>query len=93
MAKFLLHEREKDHYLFILGGKTLVVSFGGECQRYIPDEFKHNIVTKPLEYQGDHEEADTLIAFHVFNIKEREIIIRASDKEVLIIFIGFLGRK
>ena len=70
-----------------------MVSFGGQCQRYMPDESNHITVTKPTEYQGDHEEADTLIAFHVANITERNVIIRATDTDVLIILIGLLGRQ
>ncbi|KAG1676316.1 hypothetical protein GQR58_014353 [Nymphon striatum] len=42
--------------------------------------------------QGDHEEADSLIAFHVANITAGSIIVRAADTDVLIL-IGTLGQQ
>ena len=38
LGKFLLQEWKKDHYWSIYKGKTVVVSYGGECFQYIPDE-------------------------------------------------------
>jgi len=93
LAKFLLKEWGKDHYWYIFGGKTLVASYGGECFQYIPDELQHVKVTRPPHLQGDHEEADTLIAFHVANITAGSIIVRASDTDVLVILIGALGQQ
>ena len=68
-----------------------MVSFGGHCQRYSPDERHQITITTPPEYQGDHEEADTLIAFHVATLRDQNIVIRATDIDVLVILIGFLG--
>ena len=93
LARFLLREWGKDNYWSFLSGKTLFASYGGECIQYVPDELQHINVSKPPHLQGDHEEADTLIAFHVANITESDIVIRASDTDVLVILIGALGQK
>ena len=91
LGKFLMNEWGKDHYHHIFKGKTVFVSHGGECQQYIPDDVQHITVTKPANLQGNHEEADTLIAFHVANITASHIVVRASDTDVLVILIGALG--
>ena len=93
LGKFLLREWEKDHHWNILEGKTPVASFGGKCYQYVPDNFNHITVTQPEHLQADHEEADTLIAFHIANISANNIIVRASDTDVLVILIGLLGKQ
>lgn len=50
-------------------------------------------VTRPAHLQGDHEEADTLIAFHAANITAGHVIVRASDTDVLVILIGAVGQQ
>ena len=91
-GKFLLREWKKDHYWHLLEGKILVASFGGECYQYVPDDSQTIEVSMPEHLQGDHEEADTLIAFHMANITARNITVRASDTDVLVILIGSIGR-
>lgn len=94
LGKFLLQEWGKDCNWSIFGRKTLVASHGGECFRFVPDEQQQTVsVSKPAYLQGDHEEADTLIAFHVAKITASHIIIRASDTDVLVILIGALGQQ
>ena len=94
LGKFLLHEWSKDHYYNIFGGKTVIISHGGECYQYIPDDQQEKIsVTKPPHLQGDHEEADTLIAFHAANITAKHTIVRASDTDVIVILIGAVGQQ
>ncbi|KAK3895072.1 hypothetical protein Pcinc_001168 [Petrolisthes cinctipes] len=91
-GKFMLHEWGKEHYCNIFGGKTGIVSYGGDCYQYIPDDQLQMIsVTKPAHLQGDHEEADTLIAFHAATITAGHIIVRASDTDMLVILIGAIG--
>ena len=53
----------------------------------------HIAVTSPVHLQDDHEEADTLIAFYVANNTADNVMVRASDTEVLIILIGTLGQQ
>ena len=90
-AKFLIKEWSEDHYHHLFGGKTLIVSYGGDCYQYKSTE-NQIIVTQPDYLQGDHEEADTLIAFHINNISSQNIMVRASDSDVLVILIGVLGQ-
>ena len=45
------------------------------------------------DLQANHEEADTLTAFHLENTSGNRIILRASDTDVLIILIGVLGNQ
>ena len=70
----------------------MIASYGGECFQFTPDDEQHILTSKPPYLQGDHEEADTLIAFHVGNINSN-VIVRASDTDVLVILIGALGRQ
>lgn len=92
LSKFLLQEWKKDHYNNIIRGKILFVSYGGECYQFFQDENEHIIVTKPHYLQGDHEEADTLVTFHAANVTG-DIIVRASDTDILVILIAALGRR
>ena len=80
----------ENNYWNFLAGKTLFVSYGGECLQYVPDELQSITVSKPPHLLGEH---DTLIAFHVANITEKDILVRASDTDVLVILIGALGQK
>lgn len=93
LSMFLLHEWENDHYLKVLAGKTLFASYGGKCHQYVPDHERQSItVEEPTYLQGHHEEADTLIAFHVANITG-DVVVRASDTDVLVILIGALDNQ
>lgn len=70
----------------------MYASYGGECFQYAADENQRVIATQPQYLQGDHEEADTLIVFHFANITG-DVIVRASDTDVLVILIGALGQQ
>ncbi|KAG1710383.1 hypothetical protein GQR58_002668 [Nymphon striatum] len=77
-----------------IGVNKSIASHGGECFQYVPEELHHVIsVTEPPHLQGNHEEADTLIAFHVANITASHTIVRASDTDVLVILIDALGQQ
>lgn len=94
LAKFLLKEWHKSHYLHILNGKQLFASHGGECFQYEQNEtFEGICVTIPEYLQGDHEEADTLIAFHIANLTSNNVMVRASDTDIIVILIGLLGQQ
>ena len=94
LGRFLIKEWGKSHYHNILDGRTLYASYGGDCTQYVPDENEVSIlVNKPAHLQGDHEEADTLIAFHLVNTSTSNVIIRASDTDVLVILVGILGNQ
>ncbi len=93
LAKFVMKEWQKNHYFNIFNGKTLVASYGGDCLQYDPDENESICVTSPVQLQADHEEADTLVAFHATNVSSSTVIVRASDTDVLVILIGILGQQ
>jgi hypothetical protein len=92
-AQFLLKEWKKGNYWNIFGGTTVIASHGGECYQYIPNELHEINVICPLHLQGNHEEADTLIAFHIANITADNVIVRASDTDILVILIGVIGQE
>ena len=50
-----------------------------------------NTVQHPESYQGVHEEADSLIAFHLSQSKGN-IMVRGTDTDILIILLGMLGK-
>ena len=45
------------------------------------------IVEEPADFQGQHEEADTLIPFHTFKINGK-VVIRSSDTDVVVILVA-----
>ena len=65
LGQFLVKEWQQDYYWNIYQGKILFASYGGNCFQYVPNESKQVTIIRPTQLQGEHEEADTLIAFHV----------------------------
>ena len=47
---------------------------------------------RPSNLQSAHEEADTLIAFHVKKIYGGNVLVRSSDTNVLILLLGLVSR-
>ena len=91
ISKFLLREWQKDHYYCLFSEKVLYASHGGECFKFVANNAQQSVtVTKPSFLQGHHEEADTMIVFHIAQTSH-DVIVRASDTDVLIILIGYLG--
>ena len=92
LALFLMEEWKKDHYSGVIGPKRVVVSHGGSCINLSTVEDGSKVTTEePEVLQGVHEEADTLIAFHASKV-QGNIVVRASDTDVLVILIGMMGR-
>jgi len=92
LAQFFQREWQRDHYGSILAKKTLIVSHGGSCVRLSFCSIQQKmLVDTPDHLQGSHEEADTLLAFHASCIRGN-VVVRASDTDVLIILLGMLGR-
>ena len=94
-SKFLLNEWQNAQYYNILEEKILFVSYGGKCFQYQGNGEQSGSITttSPSHLQGNHEEADTLIAFHIAQMAGRNIMVRASDTDVLVIRIGALGQQ
>ena len=91
LAIFLLKEWQKDQYGIILGKKRLVVSHGGNCVHLsYSNNNEKMVVGHPEQLQGNHEEADTLIAFHAVNATGN-VVVRTSDTDALVILLGMIG--
>ena len=91
LARFLLKEWQQDKYAPLLANKVLLVSYGGSCVRMAANDDLKMIVEHPAIFQSTHEEADTLVAFHASRV-QGNVIIRASDTDILVILLGMLGQ-
>lgn len=87
LAKFLLKEYRKEHYAPIIDKKVIYVSHGGRCLRLDNNSMGMLRTSEPAEYQANHEEADTLIGYHVYQLHGR-MLVRSSDTDVLVILLG-----
>ena len=87
LARFILDEIQKEHYAPIIRNKTVYVSHGGTCIKRRVNAMGMLLVDKPEEFQGVHEEADTLMAFHAHRLGGK-IMVRSSDTDVLVILAG-----
>ena len=90
-GRFIMEEWAKPHYGTIIGDKVIYVSYGGMCMRYMnmvetgKSQYK---VDYPPMFQGKHEEADTLIAFHCNLVGNGKITVRSSDTDVIVILLN-----
>lgn len=76
-----------------VGDKVAYISHGRSCIRLQTEADGNLHVSKPPAFQGQHEEADTILAFHARQIDGiGRIIVRASDTKVLVILVPFVGR-
>ena len=94
-AQFILQEWKKSEYGPILGRKVLYVSHGGKCLSFMNTETGSGSqiqVDEPSHLQAQHEEADTLIAFHAQKIQRGTILVRSTDTDVLVILTSLVGR-
>ena len=82
LGQFLCREWKEQHYAAFLGEKQLYVSYGGDCTRIYVDAAGVILNDKPLSFQVIHEEADTLIPFHVAQISGN-VLVRVTDTDVL----------
>jgi hypothetical protein len=90
-AHFVMDEWKKPHYGSILGTKTVYVSHGGKCIEMKSNDDGLLQTEEPNHLQCQHEEADTLIAFHTKSISTGNILVRSTDTDVLIILLGLSG--
>ena len=86
-----MEEWKKPLYGPILGRKIVYISHGGICMKMRNKEEVLEI-EGPQHLQCQHEEADTLLAFHANNISNGNILVSSSDTDVLIILLGLSGR-
>ena len=60
----------------------------------MPNKNDHDLVmTEPVNLQSRPEEADTLVAFHEKQAPERNILLRSTETNVLVIFNIYLFLK
>ncbi|KAG7162926.1 hypothetical protein Hamer_G001944 [Homarus americanus] len=90
-AHFLMEEWKKPPYGPIIDRKTVYISHGGKCMEMENSEDEMLQTLEPSRLQGQHKEADTLIAFHGKNITTGNILARSTDTDVLIILLGLVG--
>jgi hypothetical protein len=88
-GKFLLTEAQ---HCPLTGDKVLFISHGGKCVK-LTNTFGQVDVTEPEDMQGIHEEADTLIAYHVNKIPSGTVVVRSSDTDVVVILTSLAARK
>ena len=91
-GRLLLTEMQKDQYSPVIGKKTIYISHGGECVR-IRNRWGQMEVTEPEEMQGQHEEADTLIAFHVGRVERGTVVVRSSDTDIVVVLTALASKK
>ena len=89
-AKFILEEWKKVHYGRIIGTKTLYISHGGQC-RELRNDGGILQSREPHNLQGRHEEAVTLIAFHIRSIGSGNVLVRSNDTDVVVILLHLAG--
>ena len=91
-GRLLLAESQKAQYGPVIREKTMYISHGGDCVR-IQNTLGRMEVTRPEEMQGQHEEADTLIAFHVGRVERGTVVVRSSDTDVVVVLTALAARK
>ena len=85
-ASFMMNEWNKKMYGSILQIKTVFVSHSVKCFEYKVNSHNNILETKKLIYlQGQHEEADTIIAFHVKYVTGN-VPVRSTNTYDLVIF-------
>ena len=91
LGKFFVKEWQEEKYTEVISGKVIVTSNVGTCIQIHATAEKKIIAEEPAHLQSSHEEADTLIAFHVRQV-EADVIVRASDTDILVLLIAMIGR-
>ena len=71
----------------------MFVSHGGRCLLFQKDVNGVLLTETPIIMQAEHEEADTLIAFHASQISSRRVMIRSSETDVLVILLSMKKTK
>ena len=89
--RFFFTEIRNQEYGNIIGNKVLYVSVDNECICLKNDVDGQLLMSECLELYGDHDEADTRMAFHADHSEKHHpgnIVIRCNDTDVLIIMLA-----
>ena len=91
-AAFLMQEVRREHFAAVIQNKTVYVSHGGNCVKLWVN-YVGVLEWEELEdYQGYHEEADTLLIFHATTLSGN-ILVRSSDTDVLVLLVSLAKNK
>ena len=83
----MIDEWTNQMYGSIIQTKTVFVSNGGKCFKYKVNSHSNILETTELVYlQGQHKEADTLIAIHVKAVT-RNVLVRSTGPDVLVMLL------
>ena len=88
--QFFFEEIRKSEYGNIFGEKLFYCSVDNDCIRIQRNNDGEVRVDDIHELHGDHDEADTRVAFHALHADENDpgdIVIRCNDTDVLIIML------
>ena len=89
--RFFFSDVRNQEYADIIGNKMLYLSVDNECICLTNDDDGQMIVSECVELYGDHDEADTRVAFHAYHSEQHHpgnIVIRCNDTDVLIIMLA-----
>ena len=92
LSRFLLDELQKEQYSPVIGEKIIYISHGRNCIR-LKNTSGQLKVTRPEAMQGQHEEADTLIAFHVGSTECGIVVVHSLDTNVVVVLTSLAARK
>ena len=79
-SSFVMTEWKKLEYAQVIRDKIVYESHGGQCWRYVASDNGVEIDI-PDQFQGNHEEADTLIARHAKQLCGKSVMVRSSDTD------------
>ena len=92
LVTFLINSLQDDSLTVFLEDKHLLVTHEKKCYEFKSNEGKM-IMSEKQELDCSHEEADSRILFHVNSIQPpNNVVIRASDSNILIIALGNMDK-
>ena len=90
-AKFILEEWKKSTLWEDYWYKNSVHFTWGSMHRELRNDGGILQSREPHNLQGRHEEADTLIAFHIQSIGSGNVLVRSNDTDVVVILLHLAG--
>ncbi|XP_063379234.1 uncharacterized protein LOC134666051 [Cydia fagiglandana] len=85
IVSYLAINWNNDEFGAIIGGKKIYLTLNEKCYSFVRNDQKVE-KKEELNFECYHEEADTRVIFHAAQLQnQREIVIYASDTDILII--------
>ena len=88
--RFFYGEIRSQDYANIIGHHELFCSVDNECIKLTCDEKGYLVHENVLDLHGNHDEADTRVAFHAHHASQngsKNIVVRCNDTDILIILL------